>query len=199
MGAVIKMSQKIIWESDFEWAQKRAASEGKLILIDFYDPTCAGCQALERVTFPEPAVVGTINNSYVALQINTKETEAKPIVERFRQVWTPDVRMLEADGFEYYRWNGYLPPFEFLPQLLVAEAHARLRQKNIEAAADIYNDVVERFPTSRVAPEAAYYAAVGNYRASKNSVDLMKGWEKPRRRYPDSDWRLKQTMVEDAE
>ena len=154
---------------------------------------------MERVTYPEPAVAGTINNSYVAFQINTKEAEAKPIVERFRQVWTPDVRMLDADGFEYYRWNGYLPPFEFLPQLLVAEAHSRLRQKNVEAAAGIYNDVVERFPTSCVAPEAAYYAAVANYRVSKNSDELMKGWEKLRRRYPDSDWRLKQTMIEDAE
>lgn len=152
---------------------------------------------MERVTYPEPAVAGTINDSYIPLQINTKEESAKPVVERFRQVWTPDLRILDADGFEYYRWNGYLPPFEFLPQLLVAEAHARLRQKNVQAAAELYNDVVERFPTSPIAPEAAYYAAVANYRASKDSADLMKGWEKLRSRYPGSDWRLKQTMVEE--
>ena len=150
------------------------------------------------MTYPEPTVAETINNSYIALQINTKEAAAKPIAERFRQVWTPDLRMLDADGFEYYRWNRYLPPFEFLPQLLVAEAHARLRQKNVEAAAQIYNDVAERFPTSRVAAEAAYYAAVANYRTSKDSADLMKGWKKLRSRYLESDWRLKQTMVEEA-
>ena len=33
------MSQKVIWESDFERARERAAAEDKLILIDFYDPT----------------------------------------------------------------------------------------------------------------------------------------------------------------
>ena len=33
------MSQKILWESDFERAQTRAADEDKLILIDFFDPT----------------------------------------------------------------------------------------------------------------------------------------------------------------
>jgi len=153
---------------------------------------------LERVTYPEPAVAGTINNSYVALQINTKEGYAKPVVERYRQVWTPDLRILDRDGFEYYRWNGYLPPFEFLPQLLVAEAYARLRQKKVSAAADVYNNVVERFPTSRVAPEAADYAAVAKYCTSKDSADLMKGWEKLRSRYPESDWRLKQMMVEEA-
>jgi len=138
------------------------------------------------VTYPEPAVAGTINNLYIPLQINTKESSAKPIVERFRQVWTPDVRILDASGFDYYRWNGFLPPFEFLPQM------------NVSAAAEVYNKVVERFPTSRVAAEAAYYAAIANYRASENPADLKKGWEKLRSLYPASDWRLKQTMVEDV-
>lgn len=193
------MTQQIRWENNFARAQERATAEGKLILFDFYVPTCVGCQALERVTFPEPAVAGTINNTYVALKINTKESSAKPVVERYRQVWTPDVRILDADGFEYYRWNGFLPPFEFLPQLMVAEAHARLRQKNVKAAAEIYNKVVERFPTSRVAPEAAYYAAVANFRTSGNPADLTKGWEQLRSRYPESDWRLKQTMIEESE
>ena len=154
---------------------------------------------MERVTYPEPAVAGAINDSYIALQINTKEAASKPVVERYRQVWTPDVRILDADGFEYYRWNGYLPPFEFLPQMLVAEAHARLRQKNVSVAAELYNEVVERFPTSRVAPEALYFGAVASYRTSKDPADLKEGWEKLQSRYPDSDWRLKQTMVEDSE
>lgn len=73
------------------------------------------------------------------------------------------------------------------------------KAKKVQAAADIYNDVVERFPTSRAAPEAAYFAAVVNYRNSKDSAELMKGWEKLRIRYPESDWRLKQSMVEDVE
>lgn len=119
-------------------------------------------------------------------------------MEHYRQVWTPDTRILDADGFEYYRWNGYLPPFEYLPQLLVAEAHARLRQKNVSAAADIYNAVVERYPTSRAAAEAAYFGAVADYRRSKDPADLVRGWERLRSRYPESDWRLKQTMAEDA-
>ena len=33
------MSQQINWESDFERASARSASEDKLILIDFFDPT----------------------------------------------------------------------------------------------------------------------------------------------------------------
>lgn len=151
------------------------------------------------MTYPEPGVVKTVNDSYIALQINTKEAEAKPLVERFRQVWTPDLRILDADGFEFYRWNGYLPPFEFLPQMLAAEAQAYLRQKRVKKAAELYDKIIERFPTSRIAPEAAYYAAVANYRASENPKELEKGWKKLRNLYPMSDWRLKQTMIEKYE
>ena len=79
------------------------------------------------MTYPEPAVATTINQHLVPLQINTQQEAGTPVIERYRQIWTPDIRILGADGFEYYCWNGYLPPFEFLPQLLVAEAQAYLR------------------------------------------------------------------------
>ncbi len=152
---------------------------------------------MERVTYPEPAIAGTINSRFIPLQINTKEPAVKPIVERYRQVWTPDLRILGADGFEFYRWNGYLSPFEFLPQLLVAEAHAHLREKRVEVAAKIYTEVLERFPSSEVAAEASYYSAVANYRQSHKPDDLMDGWERLRSRYPASIWRRKQMFIED--
>ncbi|MGH3924265.1 MAG: thioredoxin fold domain-containing protein, partial [Pseudonocardiaceae bacterium] len=64
----------------------------------------------------------TVAEYFVGAQVNTQEKAGKPIVERYRQVWTPDIRVLDPDGFEYYHWSGYLPPFEFVPQLLVGEA-----------------------------------------------------------------------------
>jgi hypothetical protein len=36
------------------------------------------------------------------------------------------------------RWNGYLPPFEFVPQLLVALGQARLRLHAEARAATLY-------------------------------------------------------------
>ena len=82
------------------------------------------------------------------------------MVECFQQAWTPDLRILSPQGVELYHWNGYLPPFEFLPQLLVAQAQACLRRQDPGSAAEVYRDVLERFPTSAVAPEAQYFLAV---------------------------------------
>src|ERR1051325_6874800 len=131
---------------------------------------------LGTVTYQEPFVAEQISQRFVPLQVNTQEAAAQPLVERSRQVWTPDLRILASDGFELYRWNGYLPPNEFLPQLLVAQAQACLRMNHEPDAAQLYEDVLQRFPTSAVAPEAQYFLAVAKYRRSHQADDLLGGW-----------------------
>ena len=148
------------------------------------------------VTYPEPAVGEAITQRFVPVQINTQDGTGTEIIARYRQVWTPDLRVLGADGFEYDGWNGYLPPFEFIPRLLLGQAHALLRQGRDLDAADVCEEVVRRFPSSHAAPEAAYYVAVARYRHTHEPRDLLGNWEQLRLRYPDSVWRLKQSMVE---
>ena len=149
------------------------------------------------VTYPEAAVGETISQRFIAVQINTQDGSGAEIIDRYRQVWTPDLRVLGSDGFEYDSWNGYLPPFEFIPRLLVGQGHAVLRQRRDLEAADIFDDVLRRFPTSHVAPEASYYLAVARYRHSHEAPDLLDNWWQLRMRYPGSVWRLKQSMVEE--
>ena len=151
---------------------------------------------MDTVTYPDPAVATTINQHLVPLQINTQQEAGTPVIERYRQIWTPDIRILGADGFEYYRWNGYLPPFEFLPQLLVAEAQAYLRLNQLQQGAALYAEVLRRFPTGVVASEAQYYLAVAQYKQSHEGADLQSGWQQLQRRYPESLWRLKQSFSE---
>ena len=148
------------------------------------------------MTYPEPSVAQTIADHFVPVQINVQDEAAQPILERYRQFWTPEHRILGADGFSLYNWNGYLPPFEFLPQLLVGQAQALLRLRDEPRAATIYQDVLRRFPSSRFAAEAQYFLAVAAYKASHDGADLVGGWERLRGRYPDSLWRLKQSFTE---
>ena len=149
------------------------------------------------MTYPQPSVATAIADYFVPLQVNTQDANGAAIVERFRQVWTPDLRVLAADGYELYRWNGYLPPFEFLPQLLAARAHALLRSHDEPAAAEAYVDVLRRFPTSAIAPEAQYFQAVALYKHTHEGSDLRGTWQKLQTRYPYSIWRIKQSFTED--
>lgn len=148
------------------------------------------------VTYPEASVAETITRRFVPLQVNTQDGSGTEIIARYRQVWTPDLRVLGPDGFEYHAWNGYLPPYEFLPRLLVGQAHALLRQARDVDAAQVLDDVLRRFPSSHAAPEAAYYLAAARYRHSHQPEDLLGNWERLRHRYPGSVWRVKQSMVE---
>jgi hypothetical protein len=68
-------------------------------------------------------------------------------------------------------------------------------------AAEVFSEVLRRFPTSHAAPEAEYYQAVARYKTSHQPADLRgpQGWRRLRARYPASVWRLKQLWSEELE
>lgn len=148
------------------------------------------------MTYSDPAVISTINQLVIPVQINVTEATAQPILQKYRQYWTPDLRILGPDGFSYAHWMGYLPPFEYLPQLLVSLGRAGLATNDLKGAASFFEDVTRRFPTSRVAPEATYFRAVARYKESHHGPDLIGGWQQLQSRYPESIWRVKQSFIE---
>jgi hypothetical protein len=120
-----------------------------------------------------------------------------PLVERFRQVWTPDTRILGPDQFEYDAWQGYWPPFEYAARLLLGRARALGRQYREQDAELAYDEVLRRFPTSYSAPEAAYWRAVYRYKRTHEPNDLLGNWRRTlQARYPDSLWRTAQSWSE---
>ncbi len=148
------------------------------------------------MTYPTQAVADTINEYLIPIQVNTQDDSGATLVERYRQVWTPDIRILDNDGYELYRWNGYLPPFEYVPQLLAGVGQAYLRKHDEPKAASVFERVIREYPTSAVAPEAEYYYAVSKYKQSHKPEDLMGNWDRLRRDHPESIWRVRQSFSE---
>lgn len=146
------------------------------------------------MTYPQTFVQSIVNDYCVPLQLNNAAEENKALVGRFRHIWTPDLRVLDGDAFELYRWNGYLPPAEFAARLLAGLGHARLRLRQFDAAQALYSDVLRRFPTSFAAPEAQYFAAVTAYRKSGQANDLLHGWHELEKVYPGTEWTAKQNF-----
>lgn len=146
------------------------------------------------MTYPQTFVKSAIEEICVPVQVNNTLEESKPIVARFHHVWTPDLRVLNEDQDELYRWNGYLPPAEFAAQVLVAVAHARMRMRQFEQAESLFADVLRRFPTSFAAPEAQYFAGVTSYRKTGDAKGLLQGWHELEKRFPNSEWTEKQNF-----
>ena len=146
------------------------------------------------MTYPQTFVQDIINEYFVPVQINNTLDENKPLLTRFRHIWTPDLRVLDADAYELYRWNGYLAPAEFAAQALTALGQARLRLRQFDQAQGCFSDALRRFPTSFAAPEAAYFLAVTNYRKSGDPNALLHGWHDLEKTYPMSEWTAKQNF-----
>ena len=148
------------------------------------------------MTYPQPPVEQAIIANTIPVQIDNSNAANEPVVKRFQHIWTPDLRVLDADLNELYRWDGYLPPPEFIARATVAFAMARLRRREFDKAEALYVDVLRKFSTTFPAAEAQYYLGVVRYRADPNSNELLHQWAGLRSRYPESEYRLKQSFKE---
>jgi hypothetical protein len=148
------------------------------------------------VTYPQPPVIAAITAHAVPVQFDNSKRENAEVLARLHHIWTPDVRVLDESGAELYRWDGFLPPPEFMARALCGFAQAHLRRREFEAAEAIYVDVLRRFSTTYAAPEALYYLGVTRYRRDPESDELLTQWANLRSRYPMSEYRVKQSFKE---
>jgi hypothetical protein len=110
---------------------------------------------------------------------------------RLDAVWTPTVLLLDSDGKERVRLEGYLPNSDFLAALESGLGRIAFVHKQYADAERWYNDVVTRFGQSHVAPGAMYWGAVAHYKATNDHTVLSQVAEELRTEYPASVWAAK--------
>ena len=110
---------------------------------------------------------------------------------RFDALWTPSVIILDPNGKERFRIEGYLPKDEFRAQLELALARVAFMSKNWKDAERRYTEVIEHYPESKAAPEALYWKGVSHYKATNDHTVLSELPGQFREQYPDSIGALK--------
>ncbi|MGA8097404.1 MAG: tetratricopeptide repeat protein [Candidatus Cybelea sp.] len=146
------------------------------------------------MTYPLVPVVDAIVEHSIPVQIDNTKGENNRFLHGIHHIWTPDIRILYHDGFELYRWDGFLPPPEFLARALCGFGMAYLRLKRFDQAEAVYVNVLKGFLTTYAAPEAQYYLGVTRYRRDPDSDELLTQWASLRSRYPASEYRVKQSF-----
>jgi TolA-binding protein len=101
------------------------------------------------------------------------------------------VLVLDSNGKERARLEGYLPTNEFRAWLELSLARVAFTNKQWAAAEGIYAQVVERYPDSQSASEALYWRAVSKYKATNDHTVLSEVAADFRRQYQQSIWALK--------
>jgi len=101
------------------------------------------------------------------------------------------VLVMDPDGEERWRLEGYLSKDEFRAHLEMGLARLALIRKNWPEAEKRYAEVMERYPSSRYAPEAIYYRGVSRYSASHESAELAAVAQTFTEKHQDSIWAMK--------
>ena len=128
------------------------------------------------------------------LEAHIKEHPA--YFHRFDAVWTPTVLILDPNGKERYRIEGYLPVEEFRAQLELGLARVAFMSKNFADAERRYAAVLDRYADTKAAPEALYWKGVSRYKITNDHTVLSELPAMFRQKYPDSIWALKSVAWE---
>lgn len=123
------------------------------------------------------------------LEAHIKEHPA--YFHRFNSLWTPSVVILDPNGVERYRIEGYLPRDEFRAHLELGLARLAFTSKDWKTAEQRYDAVLDNYPDSKVAPEALYWKGVSHYKATNDHTVLSELPALFHDKYPDSVWALK--------
>lgn len=99
--------------------------------------------------------------------------------------------ILDSNGKERARIEGYLPQEEFRAQLELALSRVAFMSKQFAEAEKRYAAVLDRYPNTHAAPEALYWKGVSHYKATNDHTVLGELPEQFRQKYPNSIWALK--------
>ena len=104
----------IVWERDYEESLKIAQSHQQPIIAYLFTDWCGYCKQMEATTFVNPSVIDDMGDRYVWLRLNA-ETENDGILvhKKFGITSYPTVLILDHQGAEIDRLEGYFPPDRF--------------------------------------------------------------------------------------
>lgn len=137
-------------------------------------------------------MVQFITANFIPVKAHIKEQ--KQTFDRFKAVWTPTQLILDPNGVERYRIEGFLPVEDLLAKLQLGLGRLAFENKDFTEAERHFRAVCDGLPKASSAAEACYWAGVSNYKAS-NSPEALRATDKLlKERYPDSEWARKASV-----
>ncbi len=133
-----------------------------------------------------------ITQNFLPVKIHIKEQPS--VFGRFGARWTPTLIVLDPDGTERHRLEGYLPAEDLLAQLELGLGHAAFARQQWAQAEPHYRRVVEQFPKTEAAPEALYWAGVAKYKATNDPSALRETAQNFKQKFTDSSWAKKASV-----
>jgi thioredoxin-related protein len=180
----------VSWSKDIDQTLAEAKEQARCVLLDFSAaPACRACARLDAESYEDQKTAEFIRQNFLPVKAHIKEHPAW--FYRFDAAWAPTVLLLDSQGKERVRIEGYLPNGDFNAALRVGVGRIAFASNKYSDAERWYDDVVARFGESHFAAEAMYWRAVARYKAANDDTVLGKVAEDLRSTYPSSVWASK--------
>jgi hypothetical protein len=141
-------------------------------------------------------VASFVGEHFLPARVHVREQpeDFKRLGARFGAEWTPTILLLDPQGTERHRIEGYLPADDFMAQLGLGLGRVEFSAGDFAEAERQFREVVSRHPQTDAAPEALYWAGVAKYKATGDAAALQETGEALRQRYQDSTWAKKSSV-----
>jgi len=145
--------------------------------------------------WPDQRVVRLVDENFIPARVHVRDQAADftRFAERYGAPWTPTTLLLNPDGVERHRIEGFLPVEDFLGQLILGLGHLAFHAGKWSEAERRYGEVAEKFPGTDAAPEALYWAGVARYKAGQTGA-LAETAKLFKTKYVDSAWAKKASV-----
>jgi hypothetical protein len=146
--------------------------------------------------WPDERVARFVSQNFLPARVHVKEDpqEFKRYSERYKAPWTPTILVLDPDGVEHHRIEGFLPADDLLSQLMLGRAQLAFQEKQWAEAERRFREIVQQLPKSDAAPEALYWAGVARYKATGDGAPLKDTARAFMQQYQDSAWAKKASV-----
>jgi thiol:disulfide interchange protein len=100
--------QEVAWQRWTPEVFTRAQQEQRLILVDLAAEWCTFCKKMDKTTWRDDKVLGSIDKYYIPVRV---QDEIDPeLAEKYRGYGRPAFVVLNGEGVEVARKRGYLQP-----------------------------------------------------------------------------------------
>jgi TolA-binding protein len=146
--------------------------------------------------YPDRQVSEFITRHFAPVRAHVREQAElfKQLGQRFNAQWTPTVLIVDSDGRERHRIEGFLPADEFLAELKLGLAHSAFASSRFSEAEPLFREVVDRHPNTEAAAEGLYWAGVSRYKATNDATALADTAHAFGERYQNSSWAKKASV-----
>jgi Thioredoxin-like domain/Tetratricopeptide repeat len=146
--------------------------------------------------YTDDRVKALVTREFVPVRVHVRDhrDEWQRLSSLFGVQWTPTILIVDPDGEERHRIEGFLPADDFLSQLDLGRAHAAFNHGEFQDAEQLFRDVARSYPDTDAAAEAAYWAGVAKYKATDNPSALKETAAEVTTRYPGSSWAKKASV-----